>query len=175
MSAPVEAVVIQLRGDHRLLATEDALVGAYLRRLAGQVLDEVDTQAERARTDREPARALHEVLAAVAADLARPGFRGCASNNASIEYDDPAHPARVAARDYRAALHQRLHRLTDEVLPAEPEQAAMLAGRLAALIDGACTSAAHLGPDGPATAGLALAHALVDQAERTGERMRTTA
>ncbi|GAA1032628.1 hypothetical protein GCM10009557_31730 [Virgisporangium ochraceum] len=96
----------------------------------------------------------------------RPGFRGCAFNNASIEYADPDHPARSAARDYRTALHDRLHRLAERLVPANPAAAAALAGQLAVLIDGAYTNAVHLGPGGPAATGLALAHELVDRAAR---------
>jgi AcrR family transcriptional regulator len=145
---------------YRLFPTKDALVAAYLRRLGDDILGQIDAQSAAA-TD--PAAALHDLLDAVAADLARPGFRGCAFNNASIEFDDPAHPARAAARDYRVELHARLSRLTT-ALAHEPDSAAALAGQLATLIDGAYTNAAHLGPDGPAVAGLALAHALVDRA-----------
>ena len=39
-----------------------------------------------------------------------------------------------------------------------------LGAQLAVLIDGAYTSAAHLGPDGPAAAGLGLARYLVQEA-----------
>ena len=39
-----------------------------------------------------------------------------------------------------------------------------LGGQLAVLVDGAYTSAAHLGAHGPAAAGMALAHDLVDRA-----------
>ena len=146
---------------YRLFPTKDALVAAYLRRLAGDILGQIDAQVAGATG---PAAGLHELLDAIAADLARPGFRGCAFNNASIEFDDPAHPARAAARDYRLELHARLSRLTAP-LAHEPDAAAALAGQLATLIDGAYTSAAHLGPHGPAAAGLALAHTLVDQAD----------
>lgn len=87
--------------------------------------------------------------------------RGCAFNNASIEFADPMHQARVVARDYRSALHDRLHRLAEGVVPHPPGAAAALAGQLATIVDGAHTSAAHLGPAGPAAAGMALAHELV--------------
>jgi hypothetical protein len=110
-----------------------------------------------------PAAALHAILNAVAADLARPEFRGCAFNNASVEFDDPLHVVRVAARDYRNALYQRLHALARQLL-AEPLAAKALAGQLATLIDGAYTNAVHLGPDGPAAAGLLLARELTDRA-----------
>jgi len=152
---------------YRLFPTKDALVGAYLQRLAVDILGQIDAQADRAE---QPATALHDVLSAVQADLARPEFRGCAFNNASIEYAEPQHPARVAAREYRSALHDRLRRLADRVLPCRSEAAAALAGQLATLVDGAYTSAAHLGPAGPAAAGMALAHDLVDGAVASAAR-----
>jgi AcrR family transcriptional regulator len=139
---------------YRLFPTKDALVGAYLQRLSDEILGMIDRQAGAAP---DAVAALHGLLDAVAADLGRPEFRGCAFHNAGAEYGDPAHPARVAAREYRAAL---LARLT--ALAPRPEQA----GRLAALIDGAYTSAAHLGPDGPARRGAALAERLVADARR---------
>jgi hypothetical protein len=86
--------------------------------------------------------------------VARPDFRGCPFHNASTEYEDPGHPARRIARDHRDGLRQRLGALGGEAL----------GDRLAVLVDGAYTSAAHLGPAGPAAAGLALAHRLVDDA-----------
>jgi AcrR family transcriptional regulator len=151
---------------YRLYPTKDALVAGYLDRLARQILAEVDGQSAAL----PPADALRAVLAAVRADIARPGFRGCAFNNASIEYDDPRHPARAAAREYRTALHARLRTLADRLLPDGPEQARALGGQLAVLVDGAYTNAAHLGPQGPAADGLALAGHLIDQAENSGER-----
>ncbi len=140
---------------YRLYPTKDALIGAYLSRLSGEILALVDADAAR-----EPREALHAVVDAVGADLGRPEFRGCAFHNASTEFDDPGHPARAAARDHRAALHARFVALAGRMLP--PERAALLGSRLAVLVDGAYTSAAHLGPGGPAAAGLALAHELVD-------------
>lgn len=146
---------------YRLFPTKDGLVAAYLGRLAGGILGRIDAQAESAR---HPSTALHAILSAIQADLARPDFRGCAFNNASIEYADPQHPARVAAREYRLALHGHLHRLAAQILPDRHDEAAALAGQLATLVDGAYTSAAHLGPAGPAAAGMTLAHHLVDRA-----------
>src|SRR5689334_7107224 len=78
---------------YRLFPTKDELVASYLRRLASSILDEIDLVSARHRDD--PARALRAVLAAIERDLRRPDFRGCAFNNASIEYDDPQHPARI--------------------------------------------------------------------------------
>ena len=140
---------------YRLYPTKDALVGAYLQRLSDTILEAID--ADVARHADAPRDAVRAIFAAVAEDVARPAFRGCAFNNASIEFDDPDHPARVVAREYRASLHRRLATLAGEELGA----------RLALLIDGMYTSAAHLGPDGPAAAGPALADALLrDAAQR---------
>jgi AcrR family transcriptional regulator len=143
---------------YRLFPAKDALVGAYLNRLSAQILALIDADAAG-----PPRAALHAVIDAVARDVARPDFRGCPFNNASIEFADPAHPARAAARDYRAALHDRLGALTTRLCP-DPVAAAALAGQLAVLIDGAYTNGAHLGPAGPAAAGLQLARTLVDRA-----------
>jgi hypothetical protein len=46
----------------------------------------------------DPGGALLAILDAIETGLSRPGFRGCPFNNASIEFDDPQHPARVQAR-----------------------------------------------------------------------------
>jgi AcrR family transcriptional regulator len=163
---------------YRLYPSKDVLVGAYLERLAGEILAAID--AEIARRPDDPGGALLAVLDTVEADLRRPGFRGCAFNNASIEYDDPGHPAREQARRYREALCQRLMALADALTgggqsrpggpgigtegPATGPGASRLGAQLAVLIDGAYTSAAHLGADGPAADGLRLARQLVTAA-----------
>lgn len=143
---------------YRLFPTKDDLVGAYLQRLAGQILTLIDADSRK-----PPADALRAIIGAVEQDVRRPDFRGCPFNNASIEYPEPTHPARVAARQYRAALHSRLTGLAGRLVPSAAADA--LAGQLAVLIDGAYTNAAHLGPDGPAVAGLALALDLITTAE----------
>jgi AcrR family transcriptional regulator len=159
MDELVEATGLGKATVYRLYPSKDALVGGYLRRLAEEILGAIDREAHAAP---DAVTALHGLLDAVAADLRRPGYRGCAFHNAGSEFDDPAHPARVVAREYRAALLARLTALVERAAGcARPEPA----GQLAALIDGAYTSAAHLGPDGPAAAALRLARALVDGLE----------
>jgi AcrR family transcriptional regulator len=165
MDELVHATGLAKASVYRLFATKDDLVGAYLRRLAQQILTSVDTTAERTPS---AAAALHAVLDAVRADLVRPEFRGCAFHNASAEFDDPDHAARSAARDYRRALYERLRALATRMPGVTPAAAAALAGQLATLVDGAYINTVHLGPYGPAAAGLALAHRLVDAAG-TGE------
>lgn len=141
---------------YRLYPTKDELVAAYLQRLADRILAEID--AGIARNAGNPAGALSEVLDAIEADLRRSNFRGCAFNNASIEFEDPGHPARQQARAYRQELAARLITLATAL--TGPEHGRILGQQLAVLVDGAYTNAAHLGPDGPAAAGMALARRL---------------
>ena len=109
----------------------------------------------------DPRRAVTAIFAAVAADLARPAFRGCPFNNASIEFADPEHPARAAARAYRMALHDRLTTLAERLRPGEGDR---LGAQLALILDGMYVNAAHLGPNGPAATGPALAHSVLEAA-----------
>jgi AcrR family transcriptional regulator len=141
---------------YRLFPTKDVLIGAYLSRLAAMILAAID--ADIARHADHPEQAIRAIFAAVDADIARDGFRGCPFNNASIEFADPHHPARAAARDYRRSLHERLTALAERLVPGA---GATLGARLALLIDGMYTNAAHLGPTGPAAGGTALADALL--------------
>jgi AcrR family transcriptional regulator len=158
MDELVQATGLGKATVYRLYPSKDDLVAAYLERLARNILAAID--AEITRHDVDPAAALLAILDAIEADLHRPGFRGCAFNNASIEYDDPAHPARAQARGYREALRARLTGLATRL---DPDSGPALGGQLAVLVDGAYTSAAHLGPDGPAADGLRLARHLVRQ------------
>ena len=146
---------------YRIFPTKDDLVAGYLRRLQHQILEAIDHDIDEHPDD--PAAALVAILDAVAQDLARPGFRGCPFGNAAVVYDSPVHPARSIAREYREQLRHRLRRLAGR-LDGGPE----LGDQLAILIDGAYLNAAHLGPDGPARAGLALARDLISRDGQPG-------
>lgn len=157
MDALIVATGLGKATVYRLFATKDQLIGAYLRRLADGILAAIDH--DRA-TSATAAEAIHRVLDAVEADLERPDFRGCPFNNASIEFADPNHPARQEARRYRRELADRLTDLARDHT-GQSDTGAALGQQLAVLVDGAYTSAAHLGSAGPATAGLILARELV--------------
>ncbi len=144
---------------YRLYPSKDVLVAAYLRRLAATIGAAIGEQI--AAHGDDPAGALLAIVDAIEADLRRPGFRGCPFNNASIEFDDSQHPARVEARAYRQQLHALLTQLAARLAGDDGEA---LASQLAVLVDGAYTNAAHLGPDGPAATGLGLARHLIRQA-----------
>ena len=140
-------------------ALERDLVGAYLARKAATVLGFID--AELVRLEGDPRAALLSVVDAVERDVTRTGFRGCPFTNVSSEYDDPQHPARSAAADYKFELHARLERLADQLLPGAGED---LAAQIHLIIDGMYLSGGLLGPDGPASHGRDLAEKLIDAA-----------
>jgi AcrR family transcriptional regulator len=141
---------------YRLFPTKDVLIGAYLRRLAGHILASIDADMTRHASD--PREALRSIMRAVATDVARAEFRGCPFNNASVEFADPAHPARVVAREYRAELLQRLSTLGEQLAPGT---GSILGAQLALVIDGMYVNAAHLGAAGPAAVGTELAEAVI--------------
>jgi AcrR family transcriptional regulator len=144
---------------YRLFKSKDDLVGAYLSRKAATVLAFID--AELVRCEGDPRAALLSVVDTVERDVTRTGFRGCPFTNVSSEYDDPQHPARSAAADYKFELHTRLERLTDQVVPGAGED---LAAQIHLIIDGMYLSGGLLGPDGPAAHGRQLAERLIDAA-----------
>jgi AcrR family transcriptional regulator len=144
---------------YRLFKSKDDLVGAYLARKAATVLASID--ADLIRLEGNPRAALLSVVDAVEKDVNRSGFRGCPFTNVSSEYDDPQHPARTAAADYKFELHMRLERLTDQLIPGNGED---LAAHLHLIMDGMYLSGGLLGPDGPASHGRQLAERLIDAA-----------
>ena len=145
---------------YRLFKSKDELVGAYLARKAATVLAFID--AELARCDGDPRAALLAVVDHVEREVTRPGFRGCPFTNVSSEYDDPQHPARSAAADYKFELYSRLERLSEQIVPGGGDD---LAAQIHLIIDGMYLSGGLLGPDGPAAHGRQLAEKLIAHAD----------
>jgi len=100
---------------YRLYRTKDALIGAYLSRLAGDIASAIAARTADHRGD--PRGTLLAIAHDMADDLRRPDFRGCAFNNASIDFDDPDYLARVRARDYRTCLLTTFTKLAEELTP----------------------------------------------------------
>lgn len=144
---------------YRLYSTKDDLIGAYLERAHVAIMDAIDNDI--ANSD-GPASALRRIVESIWEHVNSPGFRGCAFNNASTEFDDADHPARAIARRHRTRLRDHLVDLADRL---DPERGAELGEQLAVVIDGIYLNAAHLGPDGPAASGHRLALALIDELE----------
>lgn len=126
---------------------KDELIAEYLRRFDPDVLPEVFD-----RTDLTPRERLLAVF-----DIHAPL---CPFIGAAVEIQDPGHPARVLARDYKQAVAARLADTAREAGATDPGQ---LGEQLALLLDGASARSRVLDAETLATAA-AIAAVLVDRA-----------
>jgi AcrR family transcriptional regulator len=126
---------------------KDELIAEHLRRFDPDVLPEIFD-----RTDLEPRERLLAVF-----DIHSPL---CPFIAAAVEIQDPGHPARVLARDYKRAFAARLADAAREAGASDPER---LGEQLALLLDGASARSRVLDADAFATAA-AIAAILVDDA-----------
>jgi AcrR family transcriptional regulator len=96
---------------------------------------------------------------------APPSVEGCPFIGAAVEIADPQHPARVLAREHKAAVAARLTETAREAGAADPE---LLGEQLALLLDGASARTRTLGTDAiPTAVGIAeslIAHAIPEAA-----------
>ena len=124
--------------------SKDDLIASYLQRrsedwrkyLSEELAHRGGTAAER----------IDAVFMVLGEGCATPGFRGCPFINATAEYPDPAHPARVVADAHRQWVRDLLAGLAAEASAADPDA---LAGRLTLLYDAAMVGA-QFDPGGPA-------------------------
>ncbi len=126
---------------------KDELVAEHLRRFDPEVLPEVFD-----RTDLTPRERLLAIF-----DIHSPL---CPFIAAAVEINDPDHPARVLARDYKKALAARLAETAREAGATDPDQ---LGEQLALLLDGASARNRVLNAETFATAA-AVATVLIDDA-----------
>ena len=126
---------------------KDELIAEHLRGFDPEVLPEVFD-----RTDLTPRERLLAVF-----DIHSPL---CPFIAAAVEINDPDHPARVYARDYKQAFAARLTETAREAGAAHPEA---LGEQLALLLDGASARSRVLNTQTLATAA-AIAAVLVDNA-----------
>jgi AcrR family transcriptional regulator len=126
---------------------KDELIAEHLRRFDPDVLPEVFDRADL--TPRERLLAVFDIHAPL-----------CPFIGAAVEIQDPGHPARLLARDYKKTFAARLTEAAREAGAADPEQ---LGEQLALLLDGASARSRVLGTDAFSTAA-AIAAALIDNA-----------
>jgi AcrR family transcriptional regulator len=138
---------VSKRTLYQHFAGKDELIAEGLRRFDPDVLPEVFDRTDR--TPRERLLAVFEVHAPLCPFIA-----------AAVEIPDPAHPARVLARDYKKAFAARLTDAAREAGALDPEQ---LGEQLALLLDGASARSRVLDTETLATAA-AIAAVLVDNA-----------
>jgi AcrR family transcriptional regulator len=96
---------------YRHFPSKEALVVAYLHRVHELVAGQLDALAERF----EGADLVRAITGAVAADLGRTGFRGCAFINAASEFEDPQSPVRRAVEEHRRWYYELVRRAFREL------------------------------------------------------------
>src|ERR1700742_930332 len=154
------AAQVSKRTFYQHFAGKDELIAEHLRRFDPDVLPEVFDRADLAPRER--------LLAGF--DIHSPL---CPFIAAAVEIQDPGHPARVYARDYKKAFAARLTEAAREAGAAHPEQ---LGEQLALLLDGASARSRVLNAESFPTAA-AIAAVLIDDALPTTVRpkAKTTA
>ncbi len=78
--------------------SKDRLILAYVTSRQRAEREQLESVAERTETAEQAIRTL---VTAIAADVSRPGFRGCAFLNAAAEFPDPADPVRIIVTAHR--------------------------------------------------------------------------
>lgn len=161
MDELVKATGLGKASVYRVFASKDALITAYLARRAETIFGLIDADIAH---HEDPRDAIMAIIEAVEADVAGPSFRGCAFNNASIEFGDPANSARTVAREYREGLQDRLINLATTICGGGAE-GKRLGEEIALIIEGMYLSAAHLGSSGPARRGRGLVLRLLSEVD----------
>ena len=141
------AAEVSKRTLYQHFAGKDDLIAEHLRRFDPEILPEVFD-----RTDLTPRERLLAVF-----DIHSPL---CPFIRAAVEIQDPDHPARLLARDYKKAFAARLTDTAREAGATDPEQ---LGEQLALLLDGASARGRVLNTETFATAA-AMATVLIDNA-----------
>src|SRR6266567_460140 len=100
---------VSKRTLYQHFAGKDELIAEYLRRFDPDVLPEVFDRTDLA--PRERLLAIFEIHAPLCPFIA-----------AAVEIQDPSHPARVLARDYKQAFAARLTETAREAGATDPEQ-----------------------------------------------------
>jgi AcrR family transcriptional regulator len=126
---------------------KDELIAEHLRRFDPNILPEIFDRTDL--TPRERLLAAFEVHAPLCPFIA-----------AAVEIQDPDHPARIYARDYKRAFAARLTEAAREAGATDSEQ---LGEQLALLLDGASARGRVLNTDAFSTAA-AVAAVLIDDA-----------
>jgi len=141
------AAEVSKRTLYQHFTSKDELIAEHLRRFDPDLLPEVFDRADLA--PRERLLAVFDIHAPL-----------CPFIRAAVEIQDPEHPARLFARDYKKAFAARLTATAREAGAADPEQ---LGEQLALLLDGAAARSRVLDADTFSDAA-AIAVILIDNA-----------
>lgn len=142
---------------YRNFASKDDLIVACLEEFTREGFEKMEAGIAAAGPD--PRDRLRAVIAYKAADMAQPGFRGCAISNTAVEFPEPGHRGRKAIEDCKTKFRERLVELTRELNAREPEA---LADGLILLIEGAYSTYHVFGSQGPSQSLVRAADALIE-------------
>jgi AcrR family transcriptional regulator len=142
---------------YRSFASKDDLIVACLEEFTKEGFEKMESVIAAAGSD--PRDRLRAVIAYKAADMAEPGFRGCAISNTAVEFPEPGHRGRQAIEHCKIQFRERLVELTRDMKAREPEA---LADGLILLIEGAYSTYHVFGSQGPAQSLVRAADALID-------------
>jgi AcrR family transcriptional regulator len=138
---------VSKRTLYQHFASKDELIAEHLRRFDPDILPEVFDRADL--SPRERLLAVFDIQAPL-----------CPFIGTAVEIQDPGHPARLLARDYKKAFAARLTETARDAGATDPDN---LGEQLALLLDGASARSRVLDADTFATAA-AIAVVLVDNA-----------
>jgi AcrR family transcriptional regulator len=142
---------------YNAFGSKDELIRAYLLERHRARCEHITATIARHRT---PRARLLSVFDALGESLGRPGYRGCAFVNASVETRSGS-PTEEASDDIRAWMRNLFANLAREAGAGDPEQ---LARSLQLLYDGAGVAARMDRDAGAAAAARAIAETLLDAA-----------
>jgi AcrR family transcriptional regulator len=107
---------------YRHFPSKDHLITAYLSRRLQRDRDQME--GLRAVHPNDPETVLAALAETLVAELAMPGFRGCAFANVTAEYCNDVHPARPVAEEHQAWLLYEVGTLLRELGHTRPEPVA---------------------------------------------------
>ncbi|MBP2324557.1 AcrR family transcriptional regulator [Kibdelosporangium banguiense] len=150
---------------YRIFTDKDDLVAAYIERAHALSEAWFSTAVKNAGPD--PLAQIDAAFVALADQLDPAKFRGCACMMALAEFPDPNLPAHKLAIASKRWIHTQFTEMTSRI---EDIDASVLADQLTLIWEGANTSAAALGTDGPARQARTLAATALTAATTTPKR-----
>jgi AcrR family transcriptional regulator len=146
---------------YRSYSSKDELAASYLRLYEQEFWGRFEASV--ARHPDDPRAQVMDYLEGLAARATAPAYRGCGLSNATVEYPEPDHPARLVAEQHKAALRRRLTEMAARMGAADP---ALLGDGLFLLLEGTLVASQifHNRADSPAGAIVRAAELLIDAA-----------
>ena len=141
VDAVVERAGVNKMSLYRQFSSKDELVMAYLARKDEQFFGYVEKSF--AKHPGDPARQLQQYFDDLAVRASVDDYRGCPFVNVSVEFPDPAHPARQFVYDNKARLMARLTGLATDAGADDP---VALANALGLMIEGVYAASQTYGP-----------------------------